>query len=218
MTKQNTRKSKTSIMLAMIIFSLMAMTGCATIFTSTTQTISVNSNITGAAVSVNGQVVGTTPFSGRVSKSNRAATVEVSSPGFHSASAQMATSIEPWFWGNIITGGLLGSTTDFASGAMWRYKPTSFYANLIPVSHSMNDDSKYLDELKIRYFSMVNHSKIALDSNEPTGEYFNALVSLLESNMDSETATTTIRTALANSQGDQLSFGNELIDRFRQNY
>jgi hypothetical protein len=30
-------------------------------------------------------------------------------------------SIEPWFWANIITGGLLGSTTDSVTEKMWTY-------------------------------------------------------------------------------------------------
>ena len=32
--------------------------------------------------------------------------------------------IQPWFWGNMITGGILGSTTDSLTGAMWQYDNT----------------------------------------------------------------------------------------------
>lgn len=30
--------------------------------------------------------------------------------------------VEPWFWGNILIGGLLGSTTDSATDKMWTYE------------------------------------------------------------------------------------------------
>ena len=32
--------------------------------------------------------------------------------------------IEPWFWGNILSGGVFGSTTDSSTGAMWKYDET----------------------------------------------------------------------------------------------
>jgi hypothetical protein len=150
-----------------------------------------------------------------VQKSNNALTIVVSSDGYRQVATTLSSSVQPIFFGNIICGGFIGSTTDLATGALYQYNPNSFYANLIP-DHFGEVDSHYLEEFQIRYFAMMNHSQIALGANNPNDEYFGSLVNMLESNMETDTATRIIINALENSKGNQLAFGDELIDRFRR--
>ena len=36
----------------------------------------------------------------------------------------VSSHVEPWFWGNILSGEVFGSTTDSSTGAMWKYDET----------------------------------------------------------------------------------------------
>jgi hypothetical protein len=194
--------------LVIIIISL-CLIGCATIVSGTSQVISVNSNVSGATVTLDGQPVGTTPFSGKVSK--KANVLTVSKEGYETVNITMSKSFNAIFFGNIIIGGLLGSTTDLATGAMYEYAPNTFYADLKSKEQSQFDTD---NEYQIRKFAMVNHSQIAIDSNN--GEYMLALADLMNSKMERDEAIQNIKVALEISKGDQLSFGDELIKSFRE--
>ncbi len=102
---------------------------CASIVGGTSQTVSINSNVKGAAVIVNGANIGTTPYNGPLKRSN-ITTVTLQKEGFETKTITLNTEIEPIFWGNIIIGGVLGSTTDLASGAMYKYAPATLQIDL----------------------------------------------------------------------------------------
>jgi len=104
-------------------------TGCATIVTGTTQVVTVNSNVQGAQVMLDGNPIGVTPFSARLpKKSNQVLTVR--KRGYQPQTIALQTSVPVAFWGNILFGGLPGSTTDAATGAINEYSPNSYYATL----------------------------------------------------------------------------------------
>jgi hypothetical protein len=85
--------------------------------------------------------------------------------------------------------------------------------DLAMTSKFSNDmDSEY----HIRKFAMLNHSEIAMDANEEAGEYMIALADLMSEKMERSEAIVVIKRALEISEGDQLSFGNELISSFRE--
>jgi hypothetical protein len=200
------KKNKLYLGIAITIISL-CLISCATIVTGTTQVISVNSNVSGATVIVDGRTVGTTPFSGLISK--KGSVLTVSKEGYETVTIAMSKSFNAIFFGNIIIGGLLGSTTDLSTGAMYEYSPNTFYADLREKNHAQNTD-----EYQIRRFAMVNHSQVALDSNN--GEYLLALADLMNSKMEREEAIENIKLALEVAKGDQLIFGDELIKSFQE--
>lgn len=107
--------------------------GCATVVTGPEQALQINSNVTGAEVLINGVLVGKTPFSGMVKK-GPTSNVVVRKEGFKERTVQLSTEIEGAFWGNIIIGGLLGSTTDAGTGSMYRYAPNTIQVDLEPVA------------------------------------------------------------------------------------
>jgi hypothetical protein len=64
----------------------------------------------------------TLPMSIIVSRSSKPIIVNVKDTEDTKASAyEQKPKINAWFFGNIITGGLVGSTTDMATGSMWVY-------------------------------------------------------------------------------------------------
>ena len=58
--------------------------------------------------------------------------VTVKKEGFYPKTITLATQTETAFWGNILTGGVLGSSTDSGSGAMHKYSPATFQVDLTP--------------------------------------------------------------------------------------
>lgn len=113
------------IALALISFCF---TGCASIFTGTTQTIQVNSIPNGANVSVGGLDRGQTPLPVVLKKSSSGECVTVALPGYQQKTFQPQTRFNPVAILNLW--GILGWGIDAATGAMWKYDPTFYNIQL----------------------------------------------------------------------------------------
>ena len=111
--------------------AVLLMAGCSTILNGKTQSISVDSNVKGAEVLINQVVVGQTPFVGQAPR-GAAPQITVRKDGYQAKTIVADTGFEPVFWGNIIFGGVFGSTTDNATGAMYKYAPSTFTVELQP--------------------------------------------------------------------------------------
>lgn len=112
-----------------IVYFGLFLSGCASIVNGTSQPVSINSNVKGADVIVNGVTVGKTPYNGPIKKGNKT-TVTLQKDGYDPKTITLSTEIEPIFWGNIIIGGVLGSTTDLATGGMYKYAPATLQIDL----------------------------------------------------------------------------------------
>ena len=135
--------------------------GCATVFTGTNQVISINSNIEGAEVRIDGNMVGTTPYSGHVRKASGAKTVLISKPGYQSQQVSLHAAINPVAIMSIVFWDL--GTTDFLSGAAWEYIPNSYYVNLLKADRSSSSSR----EIRVKEYAMVRHKQIVTpNSNE----------------------------------------------------
>jgi hypothetical protein len=115
------------------ILALMLVGGCATIASGTTQVVTIDSNVPGADVAVNGMPVGRTPYTGPI-KRGSTTTVSVTNGGYQPKTITLSTEVEPIFWGNIILGGFFGSTTDAGTGAMYKYAPATYQLALVPIA------------------------------------------------------------------------------------
>mgnify|MGYP003432182605 CR=1 FL=1 len=115
--------------IASIVYLSLFLSGCASIVNGTSQLVSINSNVKGADVIVNGMTVGTTPYNGPIKRA-QSTTVTLQKDGYESKTITLNTEIESIFWGNIIIGGFLGSTTDLATGAMYKYAPATLQIDL----------------------------------------------------------------------------------------
>lgn len=118
--------------MSLALVASLTLLSCASIFTGTSDSVSFNSTPSGAQVLINGVQVGVTPLTTSVAKSE-STTVVLRKDGYTDYQFVLQTSMEPWFWGNIILGGLIGSLTDFATGAANRYEPNSYFTTLSPV-------------------------------------------------------------------------------------
>ncbi len=186
------------LMLSLLIFFLVS---CASIIKGSKQLITINCNIDGAQVFIDDVEVGVTPFVGEIKKNQKL--LMVKKEGYKTYSSALSTQLEGMFWGNIITGGTIGSITDFATGAAYAYAPASYQIELIEDGMGLKEFEK---RLSLKKFAMINMSNIANDLSNNNGPYLNSLIQLagLEGNSFDKDM---IRDSLIKSKGDQVSFG-----------
>ena len=105
---------------------IMLLSGCSTIIEGSTQTVNLSTGmdkqIHAVITSSGGTMPVILPQALAVNKSSNDLVINIKDGNCVLPSTTIVKShLNPWFWGNIIIGGLIGSTTDSASGAAWEY-------------------------------------------------------------------------------------------------
>lgn len=175
-----------------------ALSGCASIVAGTSQVISINSNVQGANVMINGGTVGVTPFTGSIPR-GKDTTVTVSKAGYQPQTITLSTKIEPIFFGNIIFGGLIGSTTDLATGALFEYAPSSYYVNL--TAGTAMSQQEFIRDTELKCYVMTNAAAIRAELANGAGEHLDTLHRAFFANADRATLVESVG-AIARSTGD----------------
>lgn len=114
--------------------SALALTGCASIISGTTDQVSLNSTPAGADFEIadeNRLLVhsGRTPSTVTLPKSDgyfdaQEYTVKFTKPGYEDQTATIGAGLNGWYIGNLLFGGLIGMlAVDPATGAMWTLEP-----------------------------------------------------------------------------------------------
>lgn len=108
--------------------------GCATIVSGTKDTVEITSNPPGAVVRLDdsGQEF-TTPASFEVTRRSRH-TLLVSRDGYHTERVTLGRSLNPWLFGNLIFGGVIGVVVDLVSGATFEPMPGKAHIELAPLA------------------------------------------------------------------------------------
>lgn len=186
----------------------LTLTGCASVITGTDQTMNFNSSPDGAVVSVAGQVVGKTPVSVQIDKGSNQI-VSFQKDGYETFTTQLTTGLNPWFWGNFILGGLPGSTTDAASGAINEFSPDQYFITLTPeTSFGINGSNTR----KIKEIIVGSGSSVREQLSTGGGEHVDAILEIIGS--DEATRVQTIETlaALAGRNSNDLVLANAIIE------
>lgn len=121
---------------ALVLATSFAVAGCASIVSKSSWPVSVQSNPTGArCVIANKEGVqvhaGETPLALTLNASSGFFTsqdysITCDKEGYQTAKAEMPSSLNGWYLGNIIFGGLIGILiVDPATGAMWKLEETT---------------------------------------------------------------------------------------------
>ncbi len=100
---------------------LFTLTGCASLLNDATQNIQVH---TSNDKTIEAQVDGTNFVApGKVTVTRKQTPLMLSTSAAGCAPLTPSTpSIDNVFWGNIILGGVFGSSTDYSTGKMWEYQ------------------------------------------------------------------------------------------------
>ena len=121
----------------LLLLSLAALaSGCATLTKGTVQTVTVNTDPTGAICTFTRDaktvaVVNPTPGSVPVEKARGTIAISCTKQGYEQAAGSLASEFQAMTFGNILFGGLVGVAVDAASGAMHQY-PETVTITLIP--------------------------------------------------------------------------------------
>jgi hypothetical protein len=123
---------------SLALVACLAVSGCATLVTGNSQTLTLDTQPVGAACifkrdGVTIGAVNPTPGSVSVDKSYKDIDVVCSKEGYRDAAGRVGSSFQPMTFGNVLFGGLVGIVIDAASGAVTQYEPTLTVV-LIPAS------------------------------------------------------------------------------------
>lgn len=127
------------IMKTMVLgITFFTITGCASMMSGTTQSISVSSVPEGAKVFIvvkdqNGAVVdkteaGVTPTDVVIPRKDGQITLE--KEGYEPAEVPLVRKMNPWVWGDILLGSLLSTSIDTSTGASNEFDPGEYSVEL----------------------------------------------------------------------------------------
>ena len=109
-----------------LVAATIAVSGCATIFEGTSQSVQISTTPPGARCLVDREgarlgEVGSTPGSIRLDKSKNDIVVTCSKDGHQTATIAQSPDFQGTTFGNILVGGGIGAIADAASGANYQY-------------------------------------------------------------------------------------------------
>ena len=153
-------------------------TGCATVLGGTSQLLTVNSNVEGAEVFLNDTRLGVTPLTADV-KRGQTGELRVTADGYQPYNIALNKKISTLFWVNILSGGSFGSTTDYFTGAMYEYEPSTYMVSLQPPQIGLEERRNWMRREALRGFVLLNNEAIVSDLANGEGEHLNLLFDVL---------------------------------------
>lgn len=222
---------RTMIAGLMIGLALMV-AGCASIVSGTTQRVTFQSIPDEALVTLdelvsnmqkrNGlrfiksaaRVMGKTPFTGQLEREDERS-VTFSKDGYQSVTVKLTTVTNGAFWGNILSGGIPGSSTDTVSGAIHEYEPSHYMVSLVPLqSSAIEAPTLYSQRDKVRAFVLMRYASIMADLSTGTGEDLSALLTLLHIDKTRQPEAQRVLHAMAQGQPDRAAFATTVAERY----
>jgi len=194
------------------IISTISLFGCATLTGGSSQEVSFHSNPEGATVLLDGKTLGKTPLSITLSSKKKGQSLSFEKEGHKKLTMKMDTKMNPMFWGNIIFGGLIGSTTDGMSGAIYEYSPSKYMVTLEPSGTGRLDGpiSKSLAQ-KTKDFIVIGHDNIVMDLSRGNGPHLASLFKILNISREQHAEVISKMLALSNTHRDVPKFADEVV-------
>ena len=186
--------------LSLLVLAMVS-SGCATILDGSNQPVNIDSSPHGARIYVNGIEVGTTPLSMQMKRS-KSTMILAKKNGYEDQQLALQTKVNNTFWGNILTGGPIGSTTDYASDAMVEYSPNMYHITLSPIPLLQSSEGGFAvergartrieqvgmrTERQVRNFILRYHAYLTADMSRGQGEYISSLYTMLQLPENAET-------------------------------
>lgn len=159
-----------------LVFPLF-MSGCSSLINGTEQTVFFDSNVPNVTINRNGFGICKTPCAVPLKRTSQDMLFTGRKSGYRELVLNVTSIVSPWFFGNIITGGLIGSTTDAASGGMWEYSPQQYFLNMTPDDETEWDGEAipFYARKSVKKYVVKNFYALQSDANKGKGEYLDAL-------------------------------------------
>ncbi len=188
--------------------------GCASIMHGNSQEMSFQSSPEEVTVTVGGRVLGKTPLTVRLDKKTGQAAV-FSKDGYTPITMALTTQLDSWFWGNIVAGGFIGSTTDAINGSVDEYQPSQYFVTLTPVKVSRLERFTWPStHAKAESFIISNYTSLMMNLSQGGGETYGALVGLLHRGPEEEAAMLGTIQTLATVHSDAPAFAKQVTARY----
>jgi len=165
-------------------------------------------------VIINGRTMGKTPLTSNLKKGSGQVIV-FEKEGYKTLTMSLETRMSGWFWGNIVFGGLLGSTTDGVSGAVYEYSPSQYMVTLQPLSSNpITSAVQKSQKDRVKEFVISGYSNIRADLSAGSGQYLSSLLELLNINPDKRNEATVRLKTLADTNSNIMDFADQVIASF----
>ncbi len=184
---------------------------CASIMHGTSQEMTFQSSPEEVTVTVGGRVLGKTPITSRLDKKADQSVV-FSKDGYKPLTMALTTSLDPWFWGNIVLGGFIGSTTDGINGSVNQYAPSQYFVTLTPDGASnMESFTLKSQREKAKEFIVSHYANLITNLSTNGGEDFSALAGLLHIEKDQQADALRKIQALSQVYSDAPTFADHVM-------
>jgi hypothetical protein len=216
---------KTGIVCLTLWICAAVLGGCATIVNGNTQQMSFQSSPEGATITIIAKpgplccgprpaesvVLGKTPLTTQMMRTEFPQAVVFSKEGHAPIEMPIGEHLSGWYFGNILVGGLIGSTTDISTGAAAEYAPDKFFAVLSPLQTTAIERNVLVDQRdRTRLFILNRHSAIVGDFSRGTGEDLDALLTLLQIPQSQRRSTQESLYWLSQRYPDPLAFADQV--------
>lgn len=198
--------------LTTLVATFFLFNGCATIMSGSSQQVSFQSNPDGATVNVGGRIIGKTPITTAL-KRVKGQQLTFEKEGYKPLSMQLETRMNSWFWGNIVLGGLIGSTTDGLSGAVDEYAPSQYMVTLQPTgTATLDSHTSQTQSQRVKEFVVTAYRDVSTDIKKGSGTYLNSLYDLLKIKPEQSTETLKRLRALLDAYPNIADFADRVGD------
>jgi len=199
---------------SVLFFVFLLSTGCASIVKGRHQEVSFQSTPDNAVVTIDGRIIGKTPLTVVLAKKSGQVVI-FEKEGYKPLTFSLETRTSGWFWGNLVIGGLVGSTTDSMTGAVYEYSPSQYMVTLQPIKdNSVSAGPAKEREQKVKEFIIVAYTNIRTDLNSGSGPYITSLLSLLKVPAENSDDAAKAIKLLASNYPNILEFADEVIRLF----
>lgn len=190
-------------------FGVLSISGCASIVSSGSQEVSFKSEPEGALIVIGGREMGRTPMTTKIDR-KAGQVVSFRLDGYKTEEMPLSTTVNGWFFGNIVIGGLLGSSTDSATGAINEYSPSFYNVTLNPIKTSSTTPVN-----EVKTYIIANYKSIYEELNTKSGQYVNSLWTLLNIPADKQPEALEKLKKLSEENTDIIDFAKKVSEQFR---
>ena len=186
--------------LALVLF-----TGCASIISGRHQEVTFKSSPDEATVTIDGRTIGKTPISTQIDRKSGVQIVTIEKKGYKPESVQLKSTVNGWLFGNLLLGGLFGSTTDSVTGAAFAYSQDQFFITLNPL-----EAAALPADTEVVKYVVTNYKSITEELNTKPDQYLKALFTLLKVKPEQEAEYTQKIKTLADENKDIVGFADKV--------
>lgn len=160
-----------------------AASGCGTVFSGTTQDISIDSNVEDVSVYIDGAFACKTPCVYPVERASGSISIVGKKKGYEDVGIAVKTKMNPVAWGNLTSA--YSWTTDLVGGAAWKYRQDGVYLNMEKIGLSVAEIKNKRKETLVRRFVLFNYEDLKLEAARgQAGESIKALAELTGNKAD----------------------------------